>query len=157
MENNELTIKQLLESDELKEKVGSSVDYYKNAFNEITGENAKLSVETANLDKILLQKKWNVAGLIFGVFWAIWRGVPYAWYLIGLTSLSIVLSFIPIVGQLTSILGLSSSVIYGMYGNSFYLIKLVRSRNDSIDSVKPSIARLIGAVSIFVVSLALVI
>lgn len=153
-----VTIKDYLQSPDLQVRVDSKVDYYLSAWSKMTGDFGELSIHDADtIKKINSKTSFNWAGLLFGAFWGVWRGLSISWYILAFICLTIIFSFIPIIDKIGNSSSIGIAVIFGLYGNSFYLTTLIKSRKDSVESVKPSLVRVGIALAMIAVSIVIAI
>ncbi len=150
--NENRNLNDFIQSEDIKSRIGVNVDYYVNSWKKITQEISETSMDDKEvIRKISSKHQFNLGAFVFGGFWAAWRGVPGAWAAIILVSvIQVIVEMIPEtrnIGVRTG-LGVALPVIFGFYGNAMYLVGLVKSRNDSIESVKPSYVRAVIALII---------
>ena len=139
------TLSDFINSDEIKIRVDSNVDTYLKVFNKISKD-----IELDPLDDKILAKvfKFNInwAGILFGPLWGAWRGISGWLFFVTFASLSILLHrFHPLLDHASDQIGTVSLIMYGFFGNGLYLHKLIKNRNDSIESIKPSKFRILVA------------
>ena len=138
-----------INSEEIKIRIDSNVDSYLLVFNKISKDIELDSLDDKLLKRVLNKYSFNWAGLIFGPLWGAWRGVSYWWFYVMFMSLCILLSRAHhLIDEAADQLTLVGAIVFGLYGNAWYLHKLIKNRNDSIESTKPSKFRVLLASSI---------
>ncbi len=148
------TIEDYLKSPDLQVRIDSKVNYYLNAWSKITSDFGDLSISDTDIIKKINSKiSFNWAGMLFSALWGVWRGISISWYILCFICLAIIFSYIPIIDQIGNKSGIGFAIVFGLYGNSFYLTTLIKSRNDSIESVKPSLIRVGIALAMIAISI----
>jgi hypothetical protein len=133
------TLSDFINSEEIKIRIDSNVDSYLKVFNKITKDIESDPLDEKLLEKVLKKYSFNWAGLIFGPLWGAWRGVSYWWFYVMFMSLCILLSRVhPLIDKAADQFSIVGGIIFGLFGNAWYLHKLIKNRNDSINSIKPS-------------------
>jgi hypothetical protein len=144
-----LTLSEYIKSEELQARVSTNVDYYVNKWLSTTKHISALNYDDPKVLSALSKgiPSFNLAAFFLGTYWAIWRGIRLSWLFL------LLVAFIPssypwILGIVT----LTTTIVYGLYGNGMYLYTLVKQRNDETDSLKPSYLRLIIGIGIVLIS-----
>ena len=112
------------------------------------------------LSRSIRPVSWNSAAFLFGPFWGVWRGCLHAWplmiiFLITLFPEILSTAFNVNLVRIEFILRLLNFAIFltfGMYGNKWYLARLIVRRSDDVRSLKPSLFRLFSVLgALFVI------
>jgi hypothetical protein len=145
-DTNEIILKDYVQSDAVKNRIHSNVDWYLIKWSGAIERYGDLEVSNPELKKIETIRSWNWSAFLFTYYWGIWRGVHRSWLLLSIISVlyfvSIFLTDAPIVKFIGyGTFGISS--VYGWYGNSWYLRTLINKRNDVDAAVAPSKIRLL--------------
>ena len=133
-----------VQSEFVGQALSSKTRYYRDAWTKIL-ERAKVGPASVSDEKsivaIFRTRYFNWAAFFFGPYWAAWRGIQYCWPLVTIAWALVLLGeFMPSSARHSMEIGLA--VICGLFGTSMYLMKLAASREDRVESLRPSILRL---------------
>jgi hypothetical protein len=146
------TLKEFVASDAMKNRIASNTDYYKSKWSKLIEAYGDIKLSDPTLEKKLMSlRSWNWISFVFGCYWGIWRRVRYSWLALSIVSLlSLMEIFFPEIGQALIWGGIGIAITFGMYGNNFYLISLVKSRNDLDSTATPSLIHLFLGIGVTV-------
>lgn len=151
--NNDMTLKEYLSSDDLKIKIGPKTDFYLTKWQKHLSLYGEMQLTDPELKKIGTLRGWNWGAACFTIFWGIWRGIDISWGIFAFLAISMVAGiFYPesFIDKIGSIASTPIVILYGLYGNSWYLDSLIKQRSVSTDNVKPSLKRLAIPTGIFI-------
>lgn len=156
-----LTLRQYVESDLMAEIVAWNVGTYRRKWAGIVARHGDRLLADPALPRLIAGRAgWNWPGLLFGPFWAVWRGARGGWQAYAVTCLSLVAGiFAPdsIAARIGGSSGIAFGILFAMRGNAWYLCALVNHRDDLAARLRPSLLRLSLAVGGIVAILALAI
>ena len=146
-----LNLRQYAQSDLMDDIVAWNVGAYRRKWAKIVARHGDMRLGDPALPRMIAAKAgWNWSGLLFGPFWAVWRGAPGGWPAYGLTCLSLVVGIAApdsILARFGESSGSAFGILFALYGNAWYLSTLVARRNDFVSRLKPSLPRLVLALA----------
>jgi uncharacterized protein YecT (DUF1311 family) len=151
--NNDVTLKAYLSSDDVKIKIGPKTDFYLTKWQKHLSLYGEMKLSNPELKKIGALRGWNWGATCFTIFWGIWRGIAISWGVFAFLAISTLAGFFypgSFIDKIGSNASLPIAIVYGMYGNSWYLDSLIKQRSLSAEDVKPSLKRLAIPIGILI-------
>ena len=158
MDLNKVTLKEYLESAEIKVRIHSNVTRYLKKWEKLMPNYGDLELSDPKLKKVANSKSWNWAAFVFTFFWGIWRGVIGSWIVFAIVVAFMLAGLIypdSLMDKLGNKVALVLEIAYGMYGNSWYLYTLIKKRNDADGSLKPSKLRVLIPIFLIIILIGL--
>jgi hypothetical protein len=141
---SEISWSDFVQSEFVGQALSSKTRHYRDVWTKIL-ERAKVApvsmVDEKSIAAISATRYFNWAAFFFGPYWAAWRGIRFCWLLVTIAwALALLTEILPATGRFGAEIGLAMTC--GFYGTSWYLIKLAASREDRVESLRPSLLRL---------------
>ena len=130
-DTNEIILKDYVQSDAVKNRIHSNVDWYLIKWSGAIERYGDLEVSNPELKKIETIRSWNWSAFLFTYYWGIWRGVHRSWLLLSIISVLYFVSIFLTDAPIVKFIGYGTfgiSWVYGMYGNGWYLRTLINKR-----------------------------
>ena len=94
---------------------------------------------------------WNWSAFFFGIFWAVWRGIAYKWWIFAAVIVAVVI--FDILGSYWWLFGLVIAALLGANGNALFLSQVLQELKNGEVRAQPSFPRQLAMSSIAVVIL----